>query len=271
MVYDFGDGDAPLCRCAVGVDLLPLEAPMFAGVGLPATVIQTGQVQTLHVPFDEEHLRLRFGLGDAGLHSIVGWPILFQNRCIGALVTAHLAPLVDERRAFLTAALDQLAVRMHGFQVEQQRLKLFADLQAQSKALEKARQEAERSSRVKSEFLANMSHELRTPMNSIMGFTQRLLKKLGATLPERELDALQTVDRNAKHLLALINNILDLSKVEAGKFEVHRTHFDLARSSARRPIRRRRWLMASRSRSSSTFRATPSRSMATGSCWVRSC
>ena len=116
---------------------------------------------------------------------------------------------------------------MHGFQVEQQRLKLFTDLQAQSKALEKARQEADRSSRVKSEFLTNMSHELRTPMNSIMGFTRRLLKKLGSTLPERELDALQTVDRNAKHLLTLINNILDLSKIEAGKVEVHRTHFDL--------------------------------------------
>jgi CheY-like chemotaxis protein/nitrogen-specific signal transduction histidine kinase len=100
-------------------------------------------------------------------------------------------------------------------------------LQAQSKALEKAREEADRSSRVKSEFLTNMSHELRTPMNSIMGFTRRLLKKLGPTLPERELDALQTVDRNAKHLLTLINNILDLSKIEAGKVEVHRTHFDL--------------------------------------------
>jgi PAS domain S-box-containing protein len=102
------------------------------------------------------------------------------------------------------------------------------DLQAQTKALEKARQEADRSNRVKSEFLTNMSHELRTPMNSIMGFTRRLLKKLGSTLPERELDALQTVDRNAKHLLTLINNILDLSKIEAGKLEVHRTSFDLS-------------------------------------------
>ncbi len=227
-VYDCGDGEAPVCRCAIGVDSLPLEAALLAGSGLPATVIQTGQNQTVHGPFQDHDLRLRFGLGDAAIHSVAGWPILFQNRCIGAVVTVHLAPLGDERHAFLRGALGQLAVRMHGFQVEQQRLKLFTDLQAQSRALEKARQEADRSSRVKSEFLTNMSHELRTPMNSIMGFTRRLLKKLGSTLPERELDALQTVDRNAKHLLTLINNILDLSKIEAGKVEVHRTHFDLS-------------------------------------------
>src|SRR6202041_3539734 len=100
--------------------------------------------------------------------------------------------------------------------------------QNQSIALEGAKQDAERASRVKSEFLANMSHELRTPMNSIMGFTQRLIKKLVDTLPERELDALRTVDRNAKHLLSLINDILDLSKIEAGKMELNRSRLDLA-------------------------------------------
>ena len=109
-----------------------------------------------------------------------------------------------------------------------ERKRAEAALVQRTRDLEKARKEADRSNRVKSEFLTNMSHELRTPMNSIMGFTRRLLKKLGSTLPERELDALQTVDRNAKHLLTLINNILDLSKIEAGKLEMHRTSFDLS-------------------------------------------
>jgi signal transduction histidine kinase/CheY-like chemotaxis protein/CHASE3 domain sensor protein len=227
VVYDVGREDKPEPRCAVGPDQLPLEASMFAGDGLPAAVMRTGAVEVLAGPFSVPELRLRFGIGEVTIRSVVGWPILFQDRCIGALVTAHLGPLDDERRGFVTAALGQLAVRMHGFQVEQHRLKLLTDLQVQSQALETARHDAERASRVKSEFLANMSHELRTPMNSIMGFTQRLLKKLGATLPERELDALQTVDRNAKHLLRLINSILDLSKVEAGKVEIQRTHFDL--------------------------------------------
>ena len=64
-------------------------------------------------------------------------------------------------------------------------------------------------------------------MNSIMGFTQRLIRKLGGAIGERELDALRTVDRNAKHLLGLINSILDLSKIEAGKMELSRTRHDL--------------------------------------------
>jgi CheY-like chemotaxis protein/nitrogen-specific signal transduction histidine kinase len=105
-----------------------------------------------------------------------------------------------------------------------------ADLQAQSRALLDSQREAEHASRVKSEFLASMSHELRTPMNSIMGFTGRLLRKLGDSLPERELDALQTIDRNSRHLLGLINSILDLSKIEAGKMELRLARFDLVES-----------------------------------------
>ena len=65
-------------------------------------------------------------------------------------------------------------------------------------------------------------------MNSIMGFTQRLITKLGDTLPKRELKALHTVDRNAKHLLVLINDILDLAKIEAGKMDLNNSRFNLA-------------------------------------------
>lgn len=104
------------------------------------------------------------------------------------------------------------------------------DLRKQSRALSETKDAAEQASKVKSEFLASMSHELRTPMNSIMGFTSRLIKKIGGSLSERDLDALETVDRNAKHLLGLINDILDLSKIEAGKLELQRTEFDLVRA-----------------------------------------
>ena len=87
----------------------------------------------------------------------------------------------------------------------------------------------ESANRYKSEFLASMSHELRTPLNSIIGFTERVMKGSGDKLREREQDALKTVKRNANHLLALINDILDLSKVEAGRMELDWAQHDVSK------------------------------------------
>jgi len=87
-----------------------------------------------------------------------------------------------------------------------------------AQALAKLSQEA---NRMKSEFLANMSHELRTPMNAILGFTGTLLMKLPGPINADQEKQLQTIQGSARHLLALINDLLDISKIEAGKFEAH--------------------------------------------------
>ena len=227
-LYTVGaDGQAPAARFAVTLDGAPLGSATFSGEGLPSEVARSGECRTLHGPFSPTALRIRVGLGEAELDSVAGWPVSFNGRCVGVILTAHVIAPTGEQAEFVAASLGQLAVRMSAFGVEEQRLRLVADLREQSRALEEARAEAERANRVKSEFLASMSHELRTPMNSIMGFTARLIRKLGGTLPERELDALWTIDRNAKHLLELINEILDLSKIEAGRMELDRGRCDL--------------------------------------------
>lgn len=90
---------------------------------------------------------------------------------------------------------------------------------------DKAKEQAEMASRAKSVFLANMSHELRTPLNAILGFTR--LMKLNPAIPENEIKNLDIVNRSGEHLLNLINNILDISKIEAGKTQVESKTMDL--------------------------------------------
>ena len=111
--------------------------------------------------------------------------------------------------------------------LERQRQELLRQIGRQNLRLERALREARDASAAKTRFCANMSHELRTPMNSILGFTRRLLKRLPGTIPARDLDALETVDRNGRNLLGLINDILDVSTIEAGAFELDRQPTDL--------------------------------------------
>ncbi len=102
---------------------------------------------------------------------------------------------------------------------------LFTQIQQQSLQLEKAKDAAESANRAKSEFLANMSHELRTPLNAIMGFTQVMSRDL--SLNQTHQEHLQIINSSGKHLLELINDVLEMSKVEAGRIRLNKTNFDL--------------------------------------------
>ena len=138
-----------------------------------------------------------------------------EDRLIGCLVVSRNRPgdfpaeAVELLRTFATQSA--LAI---------QNARLFKEIEDKSRQLEAA-------SRHKSEFLANMSHELRTPLNAIIGFSEVLGERMFGELNEKQEEYLKDIHASGQHLLSLINDILDLSKIEAGRMELELTDFDL--------------------------------------------
>ncbi len=102
------------------------------------------------------------------------------------------------------------------------------ELMQQNAVLDMQSSQLAEASRLKTTFLSNMSHELRTPLNSIIALSGVLTRRLSSAIPEEELSYLEIVERNGKHLLSLINDILDISRIEAGREEIEITKFGLA-------------------------------------------
>jgi two-component system, NtrC family, sensor kinase len=160
--------------------------------------------------------RMRDTLVRAGIRSLLAVPLLREDELIGGLVVTRrqagvFAPEVTELlRTF--AAQSALAI---------QNARLFREIEDKSRQLEVA-------DRHKSEFLANMSHELRTPLNAIIGYSEMLQEDATDLGAEQFTDDLRKINAAGKHLLELINAVLDLSKIEAGKMELYLESFDAA-------------------------------------------
>ena len=173
--------------------------------------------------------RMRQMLERFGFRASLAVPLLREDRIIGGLVvrrksTGEFRPEVIELlKTFATQSV--LAI---------QNARLFREIEDKSRQIEAA-------NRHKSEFLANMSHELRTPLNAIIGFSEVLGERLFGELNEKQAEYTDDILSSGRHLLSLINEILDLSKVEAGRMELELATFDLplAIDNARTFVRER--------------------------------
>ena len=142
---------------------------------------------------------------NAGYRALLVVPLLRPNSIVGALVVRRKEP-----SAFASSTIDLLQTFAAQSVLAIQNARLFSEIEEKSRQIEIA-------SKHKSQFLANMSHELRTPMNAVLGFTEMMADGLYGQLPEKALKALERVQSNGRHLLGLINDVLDLSKIEAGQ------------------------------------------------------
>ena len=172
--------------------------------GMPVQVADLSEIEL------DPHLRLLF---DSGWRSLVVIPLVRPDRIVGALVVRRLTPgaFSDETCDMLTTFASQSAIALTN-------ARLYQQLELQSRELATTSQH-------KSDFLASMSHELRTPLNAVIGFSEVLLERMFGELNDRQAEYVQDILDAGRHLLALLNDVLDLSKVEAGRMDLDITTF----------------------------------------------
>jgi signal transduction histidine kinase len=167
------------------------------------------------------------------MKSFVAVPLKSDDAVIGILyvMSAVAHKFQDEDVKLLSALATQATISINNAklyqQVRQHAEQLETKIGERTQELRLLNQQLEQASRHKSEFLANMSHELRTPMNAIIGFTKLVMRRSKEQLPQKQYENLQKSLSSAEHLLTLINQILDLSKIEAGRLEIYPALFRL--------------------------------------------
>ncbi|MGO9117347.1 MAG: PAS domain S-box protein [Desulfomonilaceae bacterium] len=170
------------------------------------------------------------------IHFHAAFPLVTAGRCVGVLCvfTRTERKPSEQRLKLLETVTGQLALAIDNAQLYEASRSHAVELERivaeRTRELAHAKERAEAADYIKSAFLATMSHELRTPLNSIIGFTGIILQGLAGPLNQEQSKQLEMVRSSSRHLLTLINDVLDISKIEAGQLEVANERFDLRSS-----------------------------------------
>ena len=240
------------------IGLAPAGRASFSAAGLEGefgAALATGKIQRLtDIPAESRFTFATVG-GDFQPREIITIPVPGDGGTVAVISLAGVrnypepaVRLVNDIWNVMTARLNGVLasgeIRAFAEQLEQQNMELQSqqeeleaqaeelrkqteELQEQNAELEQQRLAVEEASRLKSQFLSNMSHELRTPLNSVMALSRVLMMQAKAKLSDEEVNYLEIIERNGRNLLTLINDILDLSKIEAGRMDVNPKPFSL--------------------------------------------
>ena len=180
-------------------------------------------------------------------HEIMTLPILADNKVVAVISLASISAFSKQSVRLIDNILVTLCARVEGIlayhkinefskKLEQQNSELeaqktelavqSAELMEQNAELEMQKKQLDETGRLKTNFLSNMSHELRTPLNSVIALSGVLSRRLAGRIPGEEYSYLEVIERNGKHLLEIINDILDISRIEAGREEIEITKFN---------------------------------------------
>jgi signal transduction histidine kinase len=174
--------------------------------------------RTVHIPDVLADPEYDYGEGQkiGGYRTLLGVPLMREGAAIGALLLGRSAPrpFTPQQIELVETFADQAVIAIEN-------VRLFDEIQDKSRQLEVASQH-------KSQFLANMSHELRTPLNAILGYTELMADGAYGEPSEKMLGILKRLEANGRHLLGLINDVLDLSKIEAGQLVLELSDYTVA-------------------------------------------
>jgi GAF domain-containing protein len=191
-------------------------APLQAGrSSVAGRVLLERQTVHIHNVLDDPEFVLLDIQRAQGLRTALGVPLMREGAPIGVLFLSRkqVRPFTDKQIELVNTFADQAVIAIEN-------VRLLNEIQDKSRQLEVASQH-------KSQFLANMSHELRTPLNAILGYTELMADGIYGQLPEKTMGVLKRLESNGRHLLGLINDVLDLSKIEAGQLVLELTDYSL--------------------------------------------
>jgi signal transduction histidine kinase len=219
MIFRY-DGES--CHAAAAYDAPPgslelwARKPIRAGRGttIGRALLECRPVQIPDVQADPEY-EFHEAQKLTGFRTVLAVPMLREGVPLGilGLWKTEVAPFTDKQIELLTTFADQAVIAIEN-------VRLFDEIQDKGRQLEVASQH-------KSQFLANMSHELRTPLNAILGYAELIIDNVYGETPDKMRDVLDRIQRNGKHLLGLINDVLDLSKIEAGQLNLALADYSL--------------------------------------------
>ena len=250
-VWLIGDGD--LCSDCIYTDICPnkekcLHLKVTVGIyakddeylRIPIGVLRVGRIAEERKPSmtndlaSDEHIHNLEWLQSEGLVSFAGYPLLIGDGLLGVIAIFCQRPISNDEFKMLGSFVNRTAMAIQNAslhaEITELNLNLEQKVKDRTQKLELANTKLKKADRMKSEFLANMSHELRTPLNAIIGFAEILRDGICGELNDDQKSAVIDIHESGKHLLQMINDILDLSKVEAGRMELQLEEFPITKA-----------------------------------------
>ena len=212
-IYEFHEDEkifVPMINFGVDETFVNIMKEAKFGIGNGGILGRAGETRSaVQVPdlTEVQDERIEY-VRKVGFRSVLAVPLLRKDKLVGSLVVRR-----KRRGEFPRETVDLIQTFAAQSAIALHNARLFQELEVKSQELRKA-------DKHKSEFLASMSHELRTPLNAILGYTELILDDIYGAVPDKIREVIERLEKNGSHLLRLINDVLDISKIEAGQLEL---------------------------------------------------